>query len=136
MKYNYEKTNYNNIAIDNNNFILCFLSVGKDYSFKTFLEGLQTIEFTQFDYQKLVEIFNQLNFADIWGSLGDTWNNVNDLISFFGAMGSTFQAIFQSIIQIGQMMWGTITFTIEFIGFLFNNLISFVKFVFTYIFIS
>ena len=110
--------------------------MGKDYSFKTFLEGLQTIEFTDFDYTKLVDIFNQLNFADIWGSLGDTWANVNGLFSFFGAVGESFKALWESIVQIGQMMWGTITFTFSFLGFLFNNLISFVKFVFTYIFVS
>ena len=136
MKYNYEKTNYNNIAISNNNFILCILSVDKEYSFMTFLKGLETIEFTDFDWQQLQEIFEKLNFTDIWSEIGDVWANVNGLFGFFYAVGMSFKAIWDSIVQIGQMIWGTITFTFSFIGFLFNNLISFVQFVFTYIFVS
>ena len=102
----------------------------------TLLMGLDTIEFTQFDWKKLVEIFNSLNFSDIWSDLGDVWANVNEFFSFFYAVGMSFKAIWDSVVQIGQMIYGTLTFTLEFIGYLFYNLIAFVKFAFTYIFMT
>lgn len=133
---NYEENNINYNANVNSYFIFRILSVDKDYSFMTLLKGLDTIEFTEFDWQKLQEIFETLNFQDIWSEIGNVWENVNGLFGFFYAVGMSFKAIWDSIVQIGQMIWGTLTFTFEFIGFLFYNLIAFVKFAFTYIFVS
>ena len=111
-------------------------SDSKDYSFLNFINGLQTITIEDLPYNDLKTAFEQLNFSDIWEQVGDIWENVDGLFSFFEAVGYSFKGVWDSIIQIGQMMYYTVTFSVKFFGWLFNNLIEIIKFIFTYIFVS
>ena len=106
----------------------------KDYTFMNFINGLQTISLEDFPYNDLQESFNQLNFSDIWEYVGNVWNNVDGITTFFNAVGESLKGLWLSIIQIGQMIYYSITFAVKAFGWLFTNLMDIIKFVFTYIF--
>ena len=129
----YEKINFNFNACVNSRKFLCLGSDNRDYSFMTFVNGLRTLNIEPFPYEELKTAFSYLDFSNIWEEVGQIWENVDGLISFFQAVGLSFKGVWDSIVQIGQMIYYSITFAIKSFGWLFTNLMDIIKFVINYI---
>ena len=118
--------------------ILAFFSymADKNYTFMEMVNAINTIEIIPFPYQAIEDSFNTLNFSDIWQEIGDIWNNVDGLFSFFEAVGYSLKGVWDSIIQIGKIIYYTTIFAVKFSSYFIVNMIQIIKFVFTYIFIN
>lgn len=102
----------------------------------TFINGLRTLDVTPFPYDDLLIAFNYLDFSNVWEQVGDIWSNVDGLFSFFTAVGYSFKGVWDSILQIGQIIYYSTKFAILAFGWLFTNFMTIIKFVFTYIFVQ
>ena len=100
----------------------------------TFINGIKTLDIEPFPYNDLKTSFEALDFTNIWAEVAQVWSNVDGLFEFFEAVGKSFVGLWESIVQIGQMIYYTTAFAIKAIGWLFTNLMDIIKFVFTYIF--
>jgi len=98
------------------------------------INGIKTLNIDPFPYEDLKTAFGYLDFSNVWTQVGEIWNNVDGLFSFFEAVGYSFKGVWDSIIQIGQIIYYTTKFAIMAFGWLFSNLMNIIQFVFTYIF--
>ena len=108
--------------------------LGTNITLHGFLSQASKLNLQMPDIQKLGRSFNNLQFADIWGNVAKAWEDVYELITFFQAIGQTFVGIFQSIIEIGKMIYYTIEFLVEFITFIFRNFIDITTLMYNYLF--
>lgn len=99
-----------------------------------FINGLNTLNVEPFPYNDLMTAFEYLDFSNVWEQVGDIWNNVDGLFSFFEAVGYSFKGVWDSILQIGQIIYYTTRFIIMAFGWLFRNFMTIIQFLFTYIF--
>lgn len=102
----------------------------KDISYLQFLDGLSELEFEKFPMQTLIDAYSKLDLTDIWTGI---WDNIQNAVDWFGAVGNSIKAVGESIVRIGQMLWGTINFGFQTIGWFFNNLIIIIRFIGYYI---
>ena len=108
--------------------------LGTNLSISTFLNELQRTNITLPNLDKIKENFNNLQFTNIWTNVANAWEEVYEMFTFFNALGQTFVAIFQSIVEIGKIIYYTIEFLIEIITFMVSNFISLGGLLYNYLF--
>lgn len=109
-------------------------ALSKDLNFSLLINGLSTLNLKSFDYSKITQAFNNLNFVDTWGDIANIWSEVDGLVSFFSAIGDTFVIFFSDIIDFFKAIYNIFIFTYEFLSYLILNLFEFIKYIFSYIF--
>lgn len=109
-------------------------ALSKDINFTMLINGLSTLDLKSFDYSKITQAFNNLNFSDTWGNIANIWSNVDGLVSFFSAIGDTFVIFFSDIIDFFKAVYNIFIFFYEFGRYLFLNLFELIKYLFNYIF--
>ena len=100
----------------------------------TILKGAENVELTQLNIEELQDKFNSINFEDIWQQVANAWSNVEDISTFFQALGTSFQGLWDSIINIGKMIYYSLEFVLVFITWITINFIEITKFIIGYIF--
>ena len=96
-----------------------------ELSFMSLLNGFNKLEFTDFPLNKLNEALNQIKFEETWQGI---WDNVNNISDWFAAIGLSFKAVGESIVQIGLLLWGIVQFGLEFVKWFWENLIVIIQF--------
>ena len=108
--------------------------IGSDLTLHGLFNELKGIDFKLPDLQELGKSFNNLQFADIWGNVANTWEDVYELFTAVYAIARTIYAVFESIVEIGKMIYYTIEFTIEVITNLVSNFIEIATMMYNYLF--
>ena len=109
--------------------IICVI-YNKDISYYSLLNGLSQLEFEEFPSKEIQDALNQIDFGSVWNGI---WDNINNIADFFGALGNSFKAIWESITMIGKMLWGVIWFILCFFRWMWVNFIMIIQFIGNYV---
>ena len=102
----------------------------------TFINGLKKLDFEPFPMDDIKTAFDKLNFSNIWEQVGNIWANVDGIGSFFTAVGASFSGLWDSIVQIGQMIYYMVRFAVVSMSWFIQVLIQVISFTGQYIFMN